>query len=158
MYNNYFEFKLRYLKKPEMVFNQSKRIVWAYSFAPKSDSVLLLLKAFSFKGNTTVIFNKNMLISMSIQIFSTYSFCCTIFLIIKISLLHSPLLVSIFNMRRLAWHGNWIKFYVKLAARHAQYKISVNFNFLLDDFLFLSTNFQKTKKNKQNKTKWRKKN
>ena len=82
------------------------------------------------KGNTTVIFNKNMLESMSIQIFPTYCFCCTILLIIKINLLCSPLLVSISSVRRLTRHGNWIKVYVKLATRHAQCKISVeNFDF-----------------------------
>ena len=37
------------------------------------------------KGNTMAIFNKNMLESMSIQIFPTYCFCCTILLIIKIN-------------------------------------------------------------------------
>ena len=42
------------------------------------------------KGNTTAIFNKNMLESMSIQILPTYCFCCTILLIIKINQLCSP--------------------------------------------------------------------
>ena len=37
------------------------------------------------KGNTTAIFNKNMLESMSIQIFPTYCFCCMVSLIIKIT-------------------------------------------------------------------------
>ena len=43
------------------------------------------LSVVHLKGNTTVIFNKNMLESMSIQIFPTYCFCCTILLIIKIN-------------------------------------------------------------------------
>ena len=44
------------------------------------------LRVKSVKGNnTTVIFNKNMLQSVSIQIFATYYFCCMILLIIKIS-------------------------------------------------------------------------
>ena len=89
------------------------------------------------KGNTTAIFNKNMLESMSIQILPTYCFCCTILLIIKINYLCSPLLVSIFCVGRLTRHSNWIKVYVKPAARHAQCKILVeNFNFLLNNFLF----------------------
>ena len=46
-------------------------------------------------------------------------------------------LVSIFCVRRLTRHSNWIKVYVKPAAWHAQCKISVeNSNFLLDNFLF----------------------
>ena len=91
----------------------------------------------TLKGNTTVIFNKNMLESMSIQIFPTYCFCCKILLIIKINLLCSPLLVSISSVRRLTRHSNWIKVYVKLATRHTQCKISVeNFNFLLENFSF----------------------
>ena len=45
--------------------------------------------------------------------------------------------VSIFCVRQLTRHSNWIKVYVKPVAQHAQCKISVeNSNFLLDDFLF----------------------
>ena len=44
-----------------------------------------LLHAFTLKGNTTAIFYKNMLESMSVQILPTYCFCCTILLIIKIN-------------------------------------------------------------------------
>ena len=89
-----------------------------------------------------VIFNKNMLESMSIQIFPTYCFCCTILLIIKINYLCSPLLVSISSVRRLTRHSKWIKVYVKLATRHAQCKISVeNFNLLLENFLFFYLKF-----------------
>ena len=50
-----------------------------------------------------------MLESMSIQIFPTYCFCCTILLIIKINQLCSPLLVSISSVRQLTRHSNWIK-------------------------------------------------
>ena len=38
----YLGFKLSYLKKPEIVFNLSKRIIWAYSFVKKRQQVLAL--------------------------------------------------------------------------------------------------------------------
>ena len=45
----------------------------------------LRLTSKRLKGNYTTLFNKIMLESMSIQIFPTYCFCCTILLIIKIN-------------------------------------------------------------------------
>ena len=93
------------------------------------------------KGNAMVIFNKNMLKSMSIQIFAIYCFCCIIlFKIIKINLSCSPLLVSIFNMRRLARHSNWIE--VRSNWLLGTHSIRFfDFNFLLDDFLFFYRKF-----------------
>ena len=42
------------LKKPEIVFNKSKRIIWAYSFMKRGDGFLLFLKAFSWETDLWV--------------------------------------------------------------------------------------------------------
>ena len=68
-----------------------------------------------------------MLWSMSTQIFAMYYFCC---------------LYHVVNYQINARQGNWMKVYIKLAAQHAQCKISVeDLNSLLDDFLFYCLKF-----------------
>ena len=44
--------------KPEIVFNQNKIIIWAYSSAKKGNEFLLLLKAFSWETNARWFYSK----------------------------------------------------------------------------------------------------
>ena len=89
---------------PDMMSNKllatytGEKLIIKDLFIPALKVVLLLIgetwmvqaTCWYLKGNTTAIFNKSMLESMSIQILPTYCFCCTILLIIKINKLCSP--------------------------------------------------------------------